>query len=93
MALVEDTTKTKSSPNFSDGELAAIISMVTDNKILLLGINKIPICATYRSPLVNHLLSSKSFTSLNNQQNLCKSSIYNESIFATKGVGHYLAYP
>ena len=32
-------------------------------------------------------------TSIHNQQNLCKSSIYYESIFATKGVGHYLAYP
>ena len=30
-------------------------------------------------------------TSINNQQNLCKSSIYYESIFATKVVGHYLA--
>ena len=32
-------------------------------------------------------------TTINNQQNLCKSSIYYESIFATKGVVHYLDYP
>ena len=38
-APVEDTTKLKLRPNFSDGELVAMISMVSDNKILLLGIN------------------------------------------------------
>ena len=47
MAPVGDTTKPKRRPNFSDGELVAMISMVSDNKILLLGINKIPICAKY----------------------------------------------
>ena len=35
----EDTTKPKRRPNFSDGELVAMISMVFDNNI--------PICATY----------------------------------------------
>ena len=39
MASVEDTTKLKCRRNFSDGELVAMISMVSDNKILLLGIN------------------------------------------------------
>ena len=39
MAPVEGTTTPKSSPNFSDGELVVMISMVSDNKILLLGIN------------------------------------------------------
>ena len=39
MAPVEDTTKPKCRPNFSDGELVAVISMVSDNKI--------PICAAY----------------------------------------------
>ena len=39
MAPVEDTTKPKSRQNFSDGELVAKISMVSDNKILLLGIS------------------------------------------------------
>ena len=43
MAPVEDTTKPKRRPNCSDGELVAMICMVSDNKILLLGINKIPI--------------------------------------------------
>ena len=38
MAPVEDTTNLKR-PNFSDGELVAMISMVSDNKIRLLGIN------------------------------------------------------
>ena len=47
MAPVEDTPKPKRRPNFSDGELVAMIIMVSDNKILLLGINKIPIYATY----------------------------------------------
>ena len=37
MAPVEDTTKPKSCPNFSNWELVAMISMVSDNKILLLG--------------------------------------------------------
>ena len=37
MAPVEDTTKLKRC--FSDGELVVMISMVSDNKILLLGIN------------------------------------------------------
>ena len=59
MAPVEDTTKPKRSPNFSDGELVAMISMVSDNKILLLGINKIPICDTYSLPLVDNLLRVK----------------------------------
>ena len=39
MSPVEDTTKLKRRQNFSDGELVAIISMVSDNKILFLGIN------------------------------------------------------
>ena len=39
MAPVEDTTKLKRRPNFSDGELVAMVSMVSDNKVLLLGIN------------------------------------------------------
>ena len=39
MALVEDTTKLKPRPNFSDGELVARISIVSDKKIILLGIN------------------------------------------------------
>ena len=39
MAPVEDTTKRKRHPNFSDDELVAMISMVSDNKILLLGAN------------------------------------------------------
>ena len=39
MAPVEDTTKPKRDANFSDGELVAMISMVYDNKILLLRIN------------------------------------------------------
>ena len=56
MALVEDTTKPKHRPNFSDGELVAMISMVFDNKKQLLGINKLPICATYSWPLVDNLL-------------------------------------
>ena len=47
MAPVEDTTKQRRCQNFSDGELVAMISMVSDNKILWLGINKIPIYATY----------------------------------------------
>ena len=46
MAPVEDTTKPKRRPNFSDEELIDMISMVSDNKTLLLAINKIPICAT-----------------------------------------------
>ena len=37
MAPVEDTRKLKRSPNFSNWELVAMISMVSDNKILLLG--------------------------------------------------------
>ena len=48
MAPVEGTTKPKRRPNFSDEELVAMIRIVSDNKILVLGINKIPICATYR---------------------------------------------
>ena len=59
MAPVEDTTKPKHRPNFSDGEFVAKISMVSDNKILLLGINKIPICATYSWSLVDNLLRVK----------------------------------
>ena len=43
MAPAEDTTKPKRRPNCSDGELVAMISMVSDNKTLLLCINKIPI--------------------------------------------------
>ena len=39
MAPVEDTTKPKSCPNFSDVQLVAMISMVFDNKKLLLGMN------------------------------------------------------
>ena len=39
MVPVEDTAKLKLRPNFSDGELVAMISMVSDNKILLLDIN------------------------------------------------------
>ena len=39
MAPVEDTTKLKRRPNFSDRDLVAMISMVSDNKILLLGVN------------------------------------------------------
>ena len=39
IAPVEDTAKPKRLSNFSDGELVAMISMVSDNKI--------PICATY----------------------------------------------
>ena len=39
MAPVEDTTNLKHRPNFSDGELVAMITMVSDNKIRLLGIN------------------------------------------------------
>ena len=35
MAPVEDTTKPKRRPNFSDEH----VSLVSDNKILLLGIN------------------------------------------------------
>ena len=56
MAPVEDTTKPKLRPHFSDGELVAMISLVSDNKILLLGTNKIPICTTYSWPLVESLL-------------------------------------
>ena len=52
MAPVEDTKK----PNFSDGELVAMNNMASDNKILLLGINKRPICATYSRLLVDNLL-------------------------------------
>ena len=37
MAPVEDTKKPKQSPNFSNCELVAMISMVSDNKTLLLG--------------------------------------------------------
>ena len=37
MAPVEDTTNPKRRPNFSNGELVAMISMASDNKILLLG--------------------------------------------------------
>ena len=37
MAPVEDTKKPKRRPNFSNWELVAMISMVSDNKILLLG--------------------------------------------------------
>ena len=36
MPPVEDTTKLKRRPNFSDGELVVMISMVSDNKIVLL---------------------------------------------------------
>ena len=43
----EDTTKPKPRPNLSDIELVAMISMVSDNKILFLGINKVPFCTTY----------------------------------------------
>ena len=38
MAPVEDTTKLKRRPNFSDGELVTKISMVSDNKMLWLGL-------------------------------------------------------
>ena len=37
MAPVEDTQKPKRRPHFSNRELVALISMVSDNKILLLG--------------------------------------------------------
>ena len=37
MAPVEDTKKPKGSPNVSNWELVAMISMVSDNKKLLLG--------------------------------------------------------
>ena len=37
MTPVEDTTKPKHCPNFSNLELVAMISMLSDNKILLLG--------------------------------------------------------
>ena len=37
MAPVEDAKKPKRSPNFSNWELVVIISMLSDNKILLLG--------------------------------------------------------
>ena len=37
MAPVEDTKKPKRRPNFSNLELVAMISMVSHNKILLLG--------------------------------------------------------
>ena len=47
MAPVEDATKPKRRPNFSDGELVAMIIKVSDNTIVLLGINKIPICVAY----------------------------------------------
>ena len=36
MAHVEDTKKPKLRPNFSNWELVSMISMVSDNKILLL---------------------------------------------------------
>ena len=36
MALVEDTKMPKRCPNFSNWELVAMISIVSDNKILLL---------------------------------------------------------
>ena len=35
MAPVEDTKKPKRSPNFTNWELVAMISMLSDNKILL----------------------------------------------------------
>ena len=47
MTPVEDTTKPKRRKNFSDEELVTVHNMVSDNKIVLLGINKIYICATY----------------------------------------------
>ena len=55
------------------------------------------LCA-YSCPLIINLLKIINkgkwlFTTINNQQNLCESSIYYESIFATKGVVHYLDYP
>ena len=37
MAPVEDTKKPKRHPNFSNWELVAMISMLSDNKIVLLG--------------------------------------------------------
>ena len=37
MAPVEDTKKIQRRPNFSNWELVTMISMVSDNKILLLG--------------------------------------------------------
>ena len=37
MAPVEDTKMPKPRPNFSNRELIAMINMVSDNKILLLG--------------------------------------------------------
>ena len=37
MAPVEDTKKLKHRPNFPNLELVAMISMVSDNKILLVG--------------------------------------------------------
>ena len=37
MTPVEDTTERKRCPNFLNWELVAMISMVWDNKILLLG--------------------------------------------------------
>ena len=46
MAPVEDSTKPKRRSNFSVGELVAMISMVSDNKMRLLGINQIPIWDT-----------------------------------------------
>ena len=55
MAPVEDTTKPKRRLNFSVGELVAMISMVSDNKMRWLGINQIQIWDTN----VNNLLRVK----------------------------------
>ena len=46
MAPVEDTTKLKLLPNFSDGELVAMITMVSDNKYQL----------SIRYPFVPHIV-------------------------------------
>ena len=71
MAPVEDSKKPKRCPNFFNWELFAMISMVSDNKILLLGklenVNtarrkamgywQLPHCAN-SCPLINNLLKA-----------------------------------
>ena len=74
--------------NLSDGELVAMISMVSDNKILLLGINKIPIYATYIWPLVDNLLRVKGNWVLLIIRKICVNQVFTMSLsLPLKGLG------
>ena len=95
MAPVEDTTKPNVVVQISrmGNQLPLLVWHPTIRYYCLVS-KKYPFVTHFLNPqqVINFTKGKGQLTSIHNQQNLCKSSIYYESVFATKGVGHYLAY-